>query len=66
MTNGDKIRQMTDGDLARYLSEVGDGVACPGAPGHWDEWKCPVEGTANPCENCECWHNWLKQEAKDE
>ena len=64
MTKADKIRAMTDEELAEYLYAVGDGVACPGEPGHWKEWKCPVEGTENPCDNYECWYNWLKQEEK--
>lgn len=48
MTNADKIRAMTDEEMAHYFSEQPD--ACPGRPG------CSGK-------NCyDCWLNWLKQE----
>ncbi len=53
-TNGDKIRQMSDEELAGKF-----GYPCPlTANKH-------CSGISN--EECtECWLNWLKQEAKDE
>ena len=60
MTNGDKIRQMSDEELAVYLRAAGDGAVCPGDPGYLV--KC-----SDPSTSCyKCWLNWLKQEAKDE
>lgn len=48
MTNADKIRAMTDEELAHYFSEQPG--ACPGRPG------CSGK-------NCyDCWLDWLKQE----
>ena len=66
ITNGDRIRQMSDEELAEYLWQVGDTVSCPGAPGHWKDWKCPVEETTGPCDSYGCWLDWIKQEAQDE
>ena len=67
MTNGDKFRAMSDEELAEYLWQVGDTVSCPGAPGHWKDWKCPLQdGTLEHCDSLGCWDGWLKQEAKDE
>lgn len=53
-TNGDKIRQMSDEELAKKF-----GYPCPPL------YKKHCRGD-NPEECAECWLNWLKQEAKDE
>ena len=52
-TNGDKIRTMTDEDLAEYMGDV-------------QTWGgCPNHGAKNCTENCaDCWLDWLKQEVE--
>jgi len=52
-TNADKIRQMTDEELARYFKKYG--AICP--PTH----KCYLD---NSCEDC--WLGWLKQEVESD
>ena len=55
MTNADKIRQMSDEDLAEWLwFKVGK---CP----PFD--VCPKQSI--PCEAKYCWLDWLKKEVKD-
>lgn len=54
ITNGDKIRQMSDEELAKKF-----GYPCPPL------YKKHCRGD-NPEECAECWLNWLRQEAKDE
>lgn len=50
-TNADRIRAMTDEEMAHYFSEQPD--ACPGRAG------CSGK-------NCyDCWLAWLKQEASE-
>lgn len=55
MTNGDRIRAMTDEDLARCLSEIG----------------CHKQANREICiahdRNCEyCWLDFLRQDAKED
>lgn len=53
MRNADRIRAMTDEELARLLDNVR--VSCGG-----------VMGGRNCMPNCaECWLDWLKQEATE-
>ena len=60
MTNGDKIRQMSDEELARFLSDL--------------DFRCSDCPASNICfkkefDNCGCDEVipiWLKQEAKDD
>lgn len=50
--NADRIRAMTDEDLAKFLSESATDKC---APGHYD---------CYPWDHCaECWLDWLRQEA---
>ena len=51
-TNADRIRAMTDEELAQYMGDV-------------QTWGgCPNHGARNCTENCaDCWLDWLKQEA---
>ena len=53
-TNADRIRAMTDEDLAEFLNTVNT------------EFCSSVMGKS-PCraENCPCWLEWLKEEATD-
>ena len=52
VTNADRIRSMTDEELAQYMGDV-------------QTWGgCPNHGARNCTENCaDCWLDWLKQEA---
>lgn len=66
MTNADRIRSMSDEELAKFCGKDVD--ACP--PGR-DSGKCIDELYARgegPCpsdKQCiECWSNWLKQEGE--
>ena len=51
-TNADRIRSMTDEELAQYMGDV-------------QTWGgCPNHGARNCTENCaDCWLDWLKQGA---
>lgn len=51
MTNADKIRSMTDEELAEFLETVN---SC----------SCSFVMGKSPCvtDGCPCWYNWLKQE----
>ena len=53
ITNADRIRSMTDEELAAYMGDV-------------QTWGgCPNHGARNCTENCaDCWLYWLKQEAQ--
>lgn len=53
-TNADRIRAMTDKELAEWLSDMHDDVTCP-------------DGGAIDCNpSCKrCWLDWLKEEAED-
>ena len=53
-TNADRIRSMTDEELAQYMGDV-------------QTWGgCPNHGARNCTENCaDCWLDWLKQEVTD-
>lgn len=55
-TNADRVRAMTDEELAEFESER---MCCPpGKPG------CGKNNLT--CDNCEqCWLDWLKQEATE-
>lgn len=55
MTNADRIRVMTDEELAEWLSYMHDAVTCP-------------NGGAIDCNpSCKrCWFNWLKEVVEDE
>ena len=57
ITNADRIRSMTDEELAEFESER---MCCPpGKPG--------CEENNLTCDNCEqCWLDWMKQEVKDD
>jgi len=54
MTNADRIRQMTDEELAEYLGTDLDG--CVGR-------KCVIDDNTD-CQKC--WLDWLKQEVDEE
>ena len=56
ITNADRIRAMTDEELAKYIckTQYREGDVCP--PTH----NCAVDKS---CENC--WLDWLKQEARE-
>ena len=54
MTNGEKIRKLSDGELAVWLDNK-LGSACP--PGG----RCKAADNSCP----ECWALWLSQEATD-
>ena len=57
-TNADRIRSMTDEELARILAEGCHGtIECPNCCGEYT-------GTIKSC--TECWLDWLKEEVKDE
>ena len=53
-TNADRIRAMTDEELAQYMGDV-------------QTWGgCPNHGARNCTENCaDCWLDWLKQEVTE-
>lgn len=54
MTNADKIRQMTDEELAMLLNPT-----CPTR-------ECPDKLPWNEAHDClKCWLDWLKQEVSD-
>jgi len=63
MTNGDKIRQLSDEELARVI-----GYAIYGCNSCAAVFACygndPITGIAKNC--VRVWEDWLKQEAKDE
>ena len=52
MTNGDRIRSMSDEELAEWIAKK---LTCPSY-----EYPCSELATHKKC--CQCWINWLKQE----
>ena len=55
MTNADRIRHMSDEELAEYLNNKLD-TCCGNKPCDWPD----------PNTNCDtCWLDWLKQEVQD-
>ena len=59
MTNADKIRSMTDEELANMLNMHECGRDCP--VGEFDKHKCYMHES---CYNC--WLDWLKKEADND
>ena len=58
MTNADRIRSMSDEELAVWLAKFTDCGECP----VWDEF--PHCTTSE--ESCACrWHEWLKEEVSE-
>ena len=57
MTNGDKIRSMTDEELEAFFLCTLDDDVCPP-----DTSCCPKNEKFIPC--CNCWKNWLKEEVQ--
>ena len=65
MTNGDKIRNMTDDDLAEFLISA-DATACTHCEYHYDDFGCRLD---NPCVApmaCTILKDWLSSEAVSE
>lgn len=56
MTWGDKLRAMSDEELAEWIGKVTAGGYGMCAPGHYD---CTGKNSCAPC-----WLDWLRQEAK--
>ena len=54
LTNSDRIRSMTDEELADFLNEV-NMTSCSCAMG-----KSPCDA-----KDCPCWLDWLKEEVKE-
>ena len=54
-TNADRIRSMTDEELASFLNRHGN-IGCS-IMGKWESGMC-----SKPC--AECWLEWLRQEAE--
>ena len=59
-TNADRIRAMTDEELAEFEMEDGD---CPPERMYPD--SCPDCDRVTPKVCYDCWLDWLKQEAKE-
>ena len=57
MTNADRIRSMTDEELAEWIGKVTDGGYGMCAPGHYD---CQGKDSCAPC-----WLDWLTREAEE-
>lgn len=56
MTNADRIRAMTDEELAEFIASAVDCCNC----------KHPRNGCSENDETCAaCWCDWLKQEVKE-
>lgn len=55
MTNGDRIRAMTDEEIADFIGDY----TCP--PSYNDSGGC---ARSESCEDC--WLNWLKEEADND
>ena len=58
MTNGDKIRSMTDEELEDFFLFTLYNDVCPP-----DTSCCPTNEKIILC--CNCWKNWLKQEVQE-
>ena len=59
MTNADRIRNMTDEELADFLDT--DVMNCVSVALHDDSYECPDD----PCKCTECWLRWLREEVKE-
>lgn len=59
MTNADRIRSMTDEELARFLWQAAPYDNCP--PIKCIEFETLKKPTTDEC--IACWGRWLKQEA---
>ncbi len=59
-TNADRIRAMTDKDLAKTLCVMAN-EGCP----PWHDADISVCHNHGVCHDGECWLKWLKQEAKE-
>ena len=53
MTNADKIREMTDAELAAWAAHI---TECP---------RCPAERTHCGMDCHKAWLDWLKREVQD-
>ena len=62
MTNGDRIRAMTDKELAEWGATL---PCCPPGP-DLNELCFPQNQCVNTSFAKQCWLDWLKQEVKDE
>ena len=62
MTNADRIRAMTDEELADFINDAEYGLI--EHPGMCDVCKEYRLTNLNVCKNC--WLDWLKQEANNE
>ena len=60
MTNADLIRAMSDEELSEFLIQDGD---CPPERMYPD--GCPNCDRVTPKVCCDCWLDWLRQEAKE-
>jgi hypothetical protein len=60
MTNADKIRAMTDEELAIWISHIS---ACTWCPAKNIKTSSPCKGLYFGCKGN--WFNWLKQETKE-
>lgn len=58
MTNGDKIRSMTDEELSSFIFEIRMNYGCP------EGWFFK-EAVCMDMSCQECWEDWLKQEVDD-
>lgn len=59
-TNGDRIRAMTDEELAEWGCTL---PVCPPGPDLTE--LCYSEAHPNRSRCCKCWKDWLGQEAKE-
>lgn len=62
MTNAEKIRQMTDEEMAKYFCSS----YCPSGPGLCEICFDEKTGTtnSNPKKCKRCWMKWLREEAE--
>lgn len=61
MTNADRIRAMTDEELAEWAAAL---PCCP--PGYaYGDLCWPNDSCENTHQTRKCWLDWLKQEVKD-
>ncbi len=61
MTNADRIRAMTDEELAEWTAAL---LCCP--PGSDLEEPCYPQNVCDTVFAHKCWLKWLKQEVTDE
>lgn len=57
-TNADRLRAMSDEDLAKFLYNNSDGQ-CPAIK------YCPTPTAPQNCSDGHCWLDWLRQEATE-